>query len=286
MAQLLFFLKKYYFLFNLSSVAVLSASTAFVGSTAIRMNLETSLPDVKIKKTRASKRVRHIPFSSYSSLLEGNLFRDFIEEEEKSKDDVHVNPDDIKLMGTIAGPCSLAAATLKLKGEKQTKEYGCWGKIGDYRIIRIFRNKVLVKNVAGEIQTITVEEPGSKKGRKKGRKESKSSSNGKIVKKVISREEVNKMLKNPGAIYKGASFGPKTKNGKIIGYRIHRVRKSHLFYKLGARAGDIITRVNGQPFGNMSRMLKLWEEVKSASRVVIDLDRKKKPITVELVIKD
>ena len=97
-----------------------------------------------------------------------------------------------------------------------------------------------------------------------------ASAAGGTITKVLSRQEVNeKILGNPNAIYQGAAFGPNLVNGKIEGYKIHRVNNDHIFYTLGARSGDIIKSVNGYPLSDTERMFELWKSVKTMPRVEV-----------------
>lgn len=289
MGQLLYILKKYYFVVNLSSASLLAATVSYTTWSGVKAGLDPvvstqngAAPGQGRGRDKRDRGRRDYSLVDYQAMLSGNLLRDGVapEEGEIIED---VNPTNIKLLGTVAGPWRLAAATIQLKGEKERKEYGSGARIGNYRIAWIGREKIVVKNTAGDRITIKVgDEP---QGEQAARKTRSSPSSSTTTKKVISREEVNTYLANPAKyIYRGASFGPKTKGNKIIGYRIVRLRSSHLFYKLGARSGDVVTRVNGQPLNDMSKMLKLWQEVKRSDKIQVDLERRGKTLSYELVI--
>ena len=98
---------------------------------------------------------------------------------------------------------------------------------------------------------------------------------GSSINKTISRQDVVNMMKgNASSIYEGgASFGPDLKDGKIIGYKIHRVEPNHLFFKLGARSGDVVRRVNGFELNDTERMFELWKSIKTAPSVNLQLER-------------
>ena len=101
-----------------------------------------------------------------------------------------------------------------------------------------------------------------------------ASMGGSAINKTISRQDVVNMMKgNASSIYKGASFGPDLKDGKITGYKIHRVKPNHLFFKLGARSGDVVRRVNGFELNDTERMFELWKSIKTAPSVNLQLER-------------
>jgi general secretion pathway protein C len=97
---------------------------------------------------------------------------------------------------------------------------------------------------------------------------------------------VNRKLKDPNVIYKDARFGPHLVDGKIEGYKLYQVARSHIFYSLGARGGDIIKRVNGMPLNDTEKMLEIWGSVKSATKITIDLERSGKILTYEFLIRN
>ena len=106
-------------------------------------------------------------------------------------------------------------------------------------------------------------------------KNEKSSAN--HIKKVISREEVLRVIKgNTAEIYKNAAFGPWVKDGRIQGYKITRVSRRHIFYKLGARNGDIIKKVNEHSLSNVDRLFDIWKSLPSANNVKVEILRRGK----------
>jgi len=287
MGQLIYFLKKNYFMVNMAAVSTLGLSTSYLGNSVIHSSLDASIvPVVEKARSRNKTPKRTESYEQYSGILSGNLLRDA---EDEATDEGTVNPTDIILLGTVAGPWSLAMATIQMKGEKQTHEYPSGAKLGDHRIVYIGREYIWVKSSSGEkikIEVGSADDAKAKDSGKNGKKDKGSSASCGMVRKVVSRDEVNRLVADPTKLYKGISMGPKMKGSKIIGYRLRRVSRKHFFYTLGARSGDVITRVNGQDFGKMERMLKIWEEIKSATKIVVDLKRKKKDCTFELIIKN
>ncbi len=199
-----------------------------------------------------------------------------------------------ELLGTLEGDPSFATAVVRVKGSKtgQSQEYRTWQKIGSTRITYIGREYIWVRQ-SGQKMKIKVGEtnqqetvaPASNKS--SGKITPSKITGGRTIVKVLSRAEVNKdILGNPAKIYQGASFGPKLKAGKIIGYKIHKVKPNHIFYKLGARSGDIIRKVNGFPLSDTERMFELWKSMKSTSRVKVDIERGGQLITYDFHVRN
>ena len=195
----------------------------------------------------------------------------FAEAPIEEKEEMEVPQINYTVLGTIAGHPSFASAVLKPIGntggiKMTTREYGTGQTIGADRLIYIGREYILVKRGEQKIK-INVgqnafEATQSAINRSSG------------IEKTISRQDANRILKgNPAAIYKGASFGPVLEGGNITGYKIHRVKPSHFFYKLGARPGDIVRKVNGFELKDTERMFELWKSMKTATNVDLDLER-------------
>jgi len=73
---------------------------------------------------------------------------------------------------------------------------------------------------------------------------------------------------------RGLQAGPHRVGGQIVGYRLINVRPYNILYRLGARSGDIIKRVNGQMLDSTQKLYTMWESMKNDSKISIDLDGK------------
>lgn len=197
-----------------------------------------------------------------------------------------------KLLGTLEGDPSFARAVLEVQANPvMTKEYGTGAKIGLTRIAYIGREHIWIKR-NGQRLKIKVGESTEEVLQKAAEAPAPTQSDaaaasGETITKVISREEINKtILGNPAEIYKGAAFGPLVENGKITGYKIHKVVDSHVFYKLGARPGDILRKVNGYGLSDTERMFELWKSIKTAPAVQVELERNGKTLKYDFQIRN
>ena len=212
-----------------------------------------------------------------------------IEEEEEEKEP----PIDYTVLGTIDGHPSFASVVVKLLGgdlKGRSREYYIGSTIGADLITWIGREYIVirrggrggqrVKIEVGQNAFVAIEEILKKVTAENAAKDTKDSIN-----KTVSKQDVTQILNgNPAEIYKDASFGPVIEKGNITGYKIFRVKSSHFFYKLGARGGDIIRKVNGFELNDTERMFELWKSMKTASNVSIDLERGGKLVKYNLNI--
>lgn len=244
--------------------------------------------------------------SIYEDMVEGNLIRgrkmDEISLSGKPGDpnnpDAGAEPvpidnpatDEMFVSGTISGHRSYARAVLKEKDKEEAEEYGIGQKVGGYEVKRIDEHYIVLKKGGLNLQVEvgeTIKEAKLRVQAKPTETEEGAAvgPSSQTIRRKLSRTDVDKALKNPAEIYKDARFGPHLlPNGKIDGYKINQVAVSHIFYKLGARNGDIVKRVNGMPLQETEKMLEIWSSVKNSQKITVDIERKEKIITYEFII--
>ena len=179
--------------------------------------------------------------------------------------------------------------------EPQTQEFAIGAKVGIARILSVgngyiwFRQsgkKYKLENGESTAQLFKeLSEAAAAKPTAEATDETPAA--GQTLTKVLSRQRVNSMvLGNVAKIYQGASFGPKLENGKIVGYKIHKVNQGHIFYELGARSGDIIRKINGFELSDTERMFELWRSMKTTPRIKIEIERNSKLFTYDFHIRN
>lgn len=210
-----------------------------------------------------------------------------VEGEEVMEDDSEVDP--MVVTGTISGQASFARVTLRDKSGNST-EYSIGEKLGSFKIRSIEQHYILLRRKKFNLKVLIGESIAEAKEKVKDKMKEEEPeeklTSSQTIQKVLSREDVNRKLKDPNIIYKDARFGPHLVDGKIEGYKLYQVARSHIFYSLGARSGDIVKRVNGMPLNETEKMLEIWTSIKTASKIAVDLDRKGKIITYEFLIRN
>lgn len=193
------------------------------------------------------------------------------------------------LIGTLEGDRIFARAVIRINGvPDEPKEYALGEKIGKAVLIVIGYEKIWVLENGVKYKIEVGEASQEVQSKMNASAASATSDGGGVVTKVISRQEVNdKILGDPAAIYGGgAAFGPNLENGKITGFKLHRIPENHIFYTLGARSGDIIKSVNGYPMTNTGQMMELWNNIKTLPRVAVELSREGKPMRFNFEIRN
>jgi general secretion pathway protein C len=258
----------------------------------------TTLSSANKGRTPKSEIIKSLSF--YEEVVTGNLVRGLYIDPSMERS-ISGNPDldgvqgvdDAELdamvvTGTISGDPSFARVTIRDKAAV-SEEYSIGEEIGSYKIRAIEQYYVLLRRGKLNLKVLIGETIAQAKERVKDKdtvEEAQQLTSSQTIQKVLSREDVNRKLKDPNVIYKDARFGPHLVDGKIEGYKLYQVARSHIFYSLGARGGDIIKRVNGMPLNETEKMLEIWGSVKSASKITVDIDRKGKIITYEFLIRN
>jgi type II secretion system protein C len=193
------------------------------------------------------------------------------------------------LVGTVTGPQWFSRAFIRANNSKEKKDkYGQAYKIGekilDGRILWIFRDKVLIK-YSGKKEYLYLHP--QEKTEKKGTSAPVVSGGGETFSKVMTRGELNKQIfNNLNNIMKGLAVGPNFKGSKMDGYKLKRVQPTNVLYSLGARSGDIVKAVNGHKIDDITKLLKLWERMRTEKNIKVDLERQGKIVTYDFSIRD
>jgi type II secretion system protein C len=188
------------------------------------------------------------------------------------------------LIGTLEGDPAFSRAVIRINGvQEDPKEYALGEKIGNAVLIVIGYEKIWVRENGVKYKVEVGESSQDAQS-----KANTPTADGGAQTKVLSRQEINdKILGNPEAMYGGgAAFGPNLENGKITGFKLHRIPENHIFYSLGARTGDIIKSVNGYALSNTGQMMELWNNIKTMPRVSVDIIRDGKPMRFDFEIRN
>lgn len=236
--------------------------------------------------------------SSYEEMVQGNLIRGVISKEGEIpvEGEMSVAPpdtgegEDMKVTGTLSGHWSFARVTIVEKGKAESQEFGIGETVSGYKIRSIALNYVVLEKGGVALKVEIGQTPGEAKAKlsldANTKAEGEQLPTGNTVRKVLSRQDVNRKLKDQAAIFKNARFGPALINGKITGYKIYSVTPEHIFYALGARNGDIIKRVNGMPLTETEKMLEIWGAVKTADKITVDVERGSQILSYEFIIRN
>jgi type II secretion system protein C len=82
-----------------------------------------------------------------------------------------------------------------------------------------------------------------------------------IAEKEVTRSDINSYASNPSKIWKDISIVPLKSAGKIIGFKVTRIKKSSKMATLGLQKGDVIIEANNIKLSSFKDAIKLYENI-------------------------
>jgi general secretion pathway protein C len=270
-----------YHALNTLAMLVFSFLLATTLNQFFRMSF-TPAPERQIRKSRAA--VQQSPAKSYEEykpILDSGFFKIAGADSAAGGAPGSSAISDLQLLGTISGPPSIARALIKKNTEKDPVIFRLYGTVYGYKLVAIDNAKVYLKS-SDRVEVIDMfAAPGADAS---GKPASPAGQEGK-VKQTISRAELQqKVLNNMDNALQGLRAGPHRVDGKIQGYKLFRVQPTSILYRLGARNGDIVMRVNGHPVDSTEKLYKMWQNIQGESKITVDLDRGGKLINYDFSI--
>ncbi|MCP3102775.1 hypothetical protein LZ198_28250 [Myxococcus sp. K15C18031901] len=92
------------------------------------------------------------------------------------------------------------------------------------------------------------------------------------------RPKANAYHRRPCTPTQDARIVPAFKEGKPVGFKLFSVRPDSVFTKLGLQERDIIQAINGITLDSPGKVMEVYEQLDTATRVEVDLDRGGTPI--------
>jgi general secretion pathway protein C len=90
----------------------------------------------------------------------------------------------------------------------------------------------------------------------------------------VSRELLQRGLKNPVQLVKGTRFRPFKRAGRTVGMRVYGVRKDSVLYRLGVRSGDVLRSLNGYDVASPDGMLQAYTLLRQQREFTVALLRR------------
>lgn len=150
---------------------------------------------------------------------------------------------------------------------------------GGGRIRQIDRKRVLIRWSDGSEQELLVSDEAPKVSAKP------KTANGRGIRAagenrwIISRSEIEKARADMNQLLKSARLEPKIVGGATQGFLVRMVRSNSLVAKLGIKRGDLIKEVNGVSLDSPEKALQVFQQLREAKKVSVNLLRRGKPLT-------
>ncbi len=235
------------------------------------------------------------PLSHYDHIRRRNLFRTPAAPSSKPPAppppaDVEKMADtslNIRLWGTVTGDSASSYAVIEQPKKRRHKLYAVGDAVQDAVIKRILRDKVVLA-VNGRDEVLKMEKfSGRRRVIRRSSPSVGSAGRPRTAPRrrvTLSRDRLEQAAGNLGELMKQARFRPYFRNGKPYGIRVSRVRRNSVFREMGLRSGDVITGVDDVPVRSVDDALRFYSDLKTASRAVIQIQRRGRPQAIEYAI--
>ncbi len=89
----------------------------------------------------------------------------------------------------------------------------------------------------------------------------------------IDKAVIESSLSNLNTLATQARLVPSFKNGVANGFRLFQIQPGSLYSSIGIENGDVITRINGYEINSPDKALEIYQKLREASHVTLELDR-------------
>lgn len=186
----------------------------------------------------------------------------------------------LKLRGLIALDAQEAALAIIAKGESDEQAYGVGDTVpGGAVLHEIHADRVILKR-SGRFETLTLPKERMDVGAganispavpSVSRSVGLQKPPGVTVERLQAVRE--SIIKDPQKAMQLINAQPVMDGGQLKGYRVNPGRDRRLFNSVGLRPGDIVTSVNGIPLSDPTQMGRLFEQMSSANRLNVTVER-------------
>ena len=269
-------------LFALTDILLITTAAFF----SVQLFYQIAIPGIDY--TSMPVRVRHIkpiserePYQSlayYDVIAKRNLFKS-----ETEKNSIPISIEtldhtqlDVKLWGTVTGDIKNSYAIIEKtkSGKKKSQDlYHVGDELQNAVIEKILREKVIL-DINGENKLLEMEKRYSSGRRNKNSRQPVRQ------RKTIRRALIENAAENVNKIMTQARIQPHAE-----GLYISRIRPGSIFRKLGLRNGDILTGVDGRRIESVDDALSLYQNLRSASRVTLEMKRRGRARVINYIIR-
>ena len=90
----------------------------------------------------------------------------------------------------------------------------------------------------------------------------------------ITRERLNATLGNLNEVATQARIVPSFRNGVANGFKLFSIRPGSIYSAIGIQNGDVISRINGFDINSPDKALEIYQRLKDAQNVDLEVDRR------------
>lgn len=223
------------------------------------------------------------PFDSYAGVAKRNLFKSESKTEKEKKLDVSNLKEtglNLKLWGTIQSSDGDSYAVIEDSSKKDQQLYKPGDRINNSTLKMVLREKVVL-TVDGVDEVLQMEK--SDKGQaasRNGHSGFSGRSRGDEKEIPIARREVEAAMGDVNNLMRQISLKPHISDGKPDGISVSSVQPNSIFKKAGLQSGDVIISIDGREIKTFEDVMGMYESMKSATRIEMQVKRQDTPVTL------
>lgn len=282
---------------NLVFIALGAYFTAGLFYQVVGLEFQPPAPAVA-EKTRMAKnqRVAQKPHSAYTPIHQRDLFKTIktpVAPIEKSNVDLENLGDTklpLKLWGTVTGDTKKAYAVIENTKKREQNLYRVGDSIENASVKLILRSKVVL-SVNGKDEALSMEEfqpSTSRRSRVVTSGARVTPHTGGVRKQRVSlrRSMINNAIQDVSKLMTQVKITPKMgEDGRQEGLSMSNIKPNSIFRRMGLRNGDVLKSVDGQEIQSVDDALKLYENLRSADSVAVQIQRRGTERTIEYNIR-
>lgn len=96
----------------------------------------------------------------------------------------------------------------------------------------------------------------------------------------VEQAGVDKALGDLSSLATQARIVPAFEGGEAVGFKLFSIRPGSLYSKIGIQNGDVISRINGYEINSPDKALEVYQKMKDAKEITVDMKRRGKPVTL------
>lgn len=262
------------------------------------IGLQSSEPAIAEESavSRRSENIVQKPYRAYQPIHQRDLFKtQKAPVTPAKKTDVNLeNMEEtklkLKLWGTVTGLTEKSYAVIENTQKREQNLYRVGDSIENATLKMIFKSKVVL-SVNGKDEVLAMEEMVSgtpNRHVRTGSAERIAPPTGGIRKQRVSlrRNMIDDAMSDVSKLMTQIRISPKMgEDGQQEGLAMSNIKPNSIFRRMGLRNGDVLKSVDGQEIQTVDDALKLYESLKSADKVAVQIQRRGRDRTIEYNIR-
>ena len=254
----------------------------------------TMAPDSVSAETKAQV----LPFSSFRSIAQRNLFHTTTGSEKTSQEIVLDNLEEtelkLRLWSTVAGEPEVSFAIIEDQKTRKQNVYTIDDTVQNATLKMILSDKVVL-SVSGKDEILELEKRSATSTSASMRSSttiaSVSTTAGATTtiatserRISLSRAQVDSAMENLTDLMGQISIQPHSEDG-VEGLALSNIQANSIFRRMGLRNGDVLTAVDGEALTSVDQAYKLYEDLKSSDTASLDINRSGRSTTYQYRIR-